>query len=42
MLRRVQKKAQAANLGNIQFIQCYTGEGELEGSQFERALLVKV
>jgi ubiquinone/menaquinone biosynthesis C-methylase UbiE len=42
MLRRVQEKAQAANLTNIRFLQGGAGEGKLERSQSERALLVMV
>lgn len=42
MLRRAQKKAQAANLKNIRFLQAGAGEGKLERSQADRALLVTV
>jgi SAM-dependent methyltransferase len=42
MLRRAQKKAQAANLNNIRFLQVGAGKGKLERSQFDRALLVSV
>jgi ubiquinone/menaquinone biosynthesis C-methylase UbiE len=42
MLRRAQKKAQAANLGNIQFLQAGAGEGRLERGRYDRALLVTV
>jgi SAM-dependent methyltransferase len=42
MLRRAQKKARAANLNNIRFLQAGAGEGQLERSQFDRALLVTV
>ena len=42
MLRRVQEKADAANLNNIRFLQVGAGEGKLERSQYERALLVTV
>jgi len=42
MLRRAQKKAQAANLKNIRFLQAGVGEGSLEPGQADRALLVTV
>ena len=42
MLHRVQEKAQAANLNNIQFLQVGVGEGKLERNQFDWALLVTV
>jgi ubiquinone/menaquinone biosynthesis C-methylase UbiE len=42
MLSRAKKKAQAANLANIQFLQCGAGEGKLEHGRFDRALLVTV
>jgi SAM-dependent methyltransferase len=42
MLRRAQEKAQAANLNNIRFFQAGAGEGKLERSQYDRALLVTV
>lgn len=42
MLRRAQKKAQAANLKNIRFLQAGVGEGSLEPDQADRALLVTV
>lgn len=42
MLRRAQKKAQAANLKNIRFLQAGAGEGKLESGQADRALLVTV
>lgn len=42
MLRRAQEKAQAANLNNIRFLQVGAGEGKLERSQYDRALLVTV
>jgi len=42
MLRRAQEKAQAANLTNIRFLQVGAGEGKLEHSQTDRALLVTV
>lgn len=42
MLRRAQEKAQAANLTNIRFLQAGAGEGKLEHSQYDRALLVTV
>jgi ubiquinone/menaquinone biosynthesis C-methylase UbiE len=42
MLRRAREKAQAANLHNIRFLQAGAGEGKLERSQYDRALLVTV
>jgi len=42
MLRRVQEKADAAKLNNIRFLQAGAGEGKLESSQYERALLITV
>jgi len=42
MLRRAQKRAQAAHLGNIRFLQAGVGEGKLERNQYDRALLVTV
>lgn len=42
MLDRAQRKAQAANLTNIQFIQGGIGEGKLWKDQFDRAALVTV
>jgi len=42
MLRQAQKKAQASNLKNIRFLQVKVGEGKLELSQADRALLVTV
>jgi ubiquinone/menaquinone biosynthesis C-methylase UbiE len=42
MLRRVQEKAQAANLTNIRFLHGGAGEGKLGHSQSDRALLVTV
>jgi ubiquinone/menaquinone biosynthesis C-methylase UbiE len=42
MLRRVQEKAQAAGLSNIQFLQAEAGEGKLESDRYDRALLVTV
>jgi 2-polyprenyl-3-methyl-5-hydroxy-6-metoxy-1,4-benzoquinol methylase len=42
MLLRAQKKARAANLDNIRFLQVGAGEGKLERGQFDRALLVTV
>jgi ubiquinone/menaquinone biosynthesis C-methylase UbiE len=42
MLRRAQEKAQAAQLANIRFLQAAAGEGKLERSQYDRALLVTV
>jgi cyclopropane fatty-acyl-phospholipid synthase-like methyltransferase len=42
MLRRAQAKAQAANLTNIRFLQVGVGEGKLEHSRYDRAVLVTV
>jgi ubiquinone/menaquinone biosynthesis C-methylase UbiE len=42
MLERVQAKAQAEGLGNIQFVQGGAGEGKLGLNRFDRALLVTV
>jgi SAM-dependent methyltransferase len=42
MLQRAQEKAQAANLTNIRFVQAGAGEGNLERSRYDRALLVTV
>jgi SAM-dependent methyltransferase len=42
MLHRAQAKAQAADLSNIQFLLVGVGEGKLERSEFDRALLVTV
>jgi SAM-dependent methyltransferase len=42
MLQRVQAKAQAANLNNIQYLQAGAGEGKLERSHYDRAVLVTV
>jgi 2-polyprenyl-3-methyl-5-hydroxy-6-metoxy-1,4-benzoquinol methylase len=42
MLRRAQERAQAAQLANIRFLQVGVGEGKLEHSQYDRALLVTV
>lgn len=42
MLRRAQAKAKAANLDNIRFLQVGAGEGKLERSRYDRALLVTV
>ncbi len=42
MLRRAQAKAQTANLNNIRFLQIGAGEGKLERSQYDRAVLVTV
>lgn len=42
MLRRAREKAQAANLANIRFLHAGAGEGKLERSRFDRALLVTV
>jgi SAM-dependent methyltransferase len=42
MLRRAQQKAEAAHLNNVRFLQAGAGEGKLERSQYDRALLVTV
>ncbi len=42
MLSRTQKKAEAANLGNIECLQAGAGEGKLGQEQFDRVLLVTV
>ncbi len=42
MLERAKKKAIAKDLHNIDFIQASMGEGELEQTQVERAVLVNV
>ena len=42
MLRRAQERAQAANLNNIRFLQAGVGDGKLEVSQADRALLITV
>jgi ubiquinone/menaquinone biosynthesis C-methylase UbiE len=42
MLRRVQEKAQAAGLSNIQYLQAGAGAGQLGRDQYDRALLVTV
>lgn len=42
MLRRAQERAQAANLNNIRFLQVGIGDGKLEVSRADRALLVTV
>jgi len=42
MLQRVQTKALAENLDNIQFVQGGAGEGKLGYNQYDRALLVTV
>lgn len=42
MLRRAKEKANKAGLNNIQFIQAGAGEGKLENTQFDRALLITV
>ena len=42
MLNRTQKKAQAANLTNINFLHAGVGENKLEHEKFDRALLVTV
>lgn len=42
MLRRAEEKANQAGVDNIKFVQAGAGEGKLEKSQFDRALLVTV
>ena len=42
MLQRAREKAQADNFTNIRFVQVGIGEGKLERSRFDRALLVTV
>jgi ubiquinone/menaquinone biosynthesis C-methylase UbiE len=42
MLRRAEEKSRAANLTNIRFLQVGAGEGKLEHSRYDRALLVTV
>ena len=42
MLARARKKAQAAGLGNIRFLQAGAGQGQLPRGVFDRALLVTV
>jgi 2-polyprenyl-3-methyl-5-hydroxy-6-metoxy-1,4-benzoquinol methylase len=42
MLQRVQAKAQAANLNNIRFLQAGAGEGKLEHTHYDRAVMVTV
>jgi ubiquinone/menaquinone biosynthesis C-methylase UbiE len=42
MLRRAEKKAQAAHLNNIRFLQAGAGEGKLPRDTFDRAVLVTV
>ncbi len=42
MLRRAQKKAQAANLNNVRFLELGAGEGKLRLVQQDRTLLVTV
>ena len=42
MLSRTRKKAEAANLENIEYLQAGAGEGKLGHEQFDRALLVTV
>ena len=42
MLKRAQEKAESAKLANIRFLQTGAGEGKLERSYFDRALLVAV
>lgn len=42
MLQRTREKAQAANLGNIRYLQAGAGEGKLAHGEYDRALLVTV
>jgi FkbM family methyltransferase len=42
MLRRAQKKARAAKVTNIRFLEAAVGEGKLPRDRFDRALLVTV
>src|SRR3972149_8887623 len=42
MLQRVREKAKAANINNIRFLNAGLGEGKLEHSQYDCALLVTV
>lgn len=42
MLSRTRKKAHAANLTNIEFLNAGIGEGKLEHNRFDRALLITV
>ena len=42
MLQRVQKKALATNIQNIQFLNAGLGDGKLEQNHYDRALLVCV
>ena len=42
MLSRTRTKAEAADLGNIEYLQAGAGEGKLGQEQFDRALLVTV
>jgi ubiquinone/menaquinone biosynthesis C-methylase UbiE len=42
MLSRAQKKAEVADLSNIEYLQAGAGEGKLGREQFDRALLVTV
>jgi ubiquinone/menaquinone biosynthesis C-methylase UbiE len=42
MLERARHKAQAAKLGNIEFVHAGVGEGKLGHNRFDRALLVTV
>lgn len=42
MLKRVQAKAQAADLQNVQYLQAGLGEGKVPQAHFDRAVLVTV
>lgn len=42
MLRRAEKKARAAQLGNVRFLLLAVGEGRLTHDEYDRALLVTV
>jgi 2-polyprenyl-3-methyl-5-hydroxy-6-metoxy-1,4-benzoquinol methylase len=42
MLQRARRRASAANLNNIQFLQAGLGEGKIERGRYDRALLVWV
>lgn len=42
MLQRVQEKAEAANIHNIQFLHAGLGEGKLEHNYYDYALLITV
>jgi ubiquinone/menaquinone biosynthesis C-methylase UbiE len=42
MLQRTRARAQAANLGNIRYVQGGIGEGRLAHAEYDRAVLVTV